>query len=85
MLADHLFRSAYSKETIAIFAYMHITSGNSPVTNKEGRKAVNMLSLLTVHDKALQMPVLKISTSALGMRITRPHTKYRIDCYAKHV
>ncbi|CAO2652547.1 Nn.00g008300.m01.CDS01 [Neocucurbitaria sp. VM-36] len=66
ILPAGLTRSAYSERSIEAFLHMYIPGGDFQSTNVEGKDFVNMLPMLSIRDKALQMAVLAIGTAALG-------------------
>lgn len=66
MLPEHLLRSAYTEKTLEAFIHMYTPCGDLQATNIEGREFVDMLPLLTICDRALQMAVLAIGTALLG-------------------
>ncbi|CAG5158151.1 uncharacterized protein ALTATR162_LOCUS5009 [Alternaria atra] len=66
ILPDAFARSAYTEKVMSTFIQMYLPRGRLAAADAEGREFVNMLSLLTVRDQALQLAVQAIGTAALG-------------------
>jgi len=66
VLPDALRRSAYTEKTLDAFISMYIPRGQYRASNTDSQGFVDVLPLLIIRDKALQMAVLAIGTSALG-------------------
>ncbi|KAF1939939.1 hypothetical protein EJ02DRAFT_407614 [Clathrospora elynae] len=67
MLPDGFIRSAYSQKTIEAFLTMYNPKGVVRPTNTDLRDFVNILPILSTRDEALQMAVLAIGVTQLGI------------------
>ncbi|KAI8932761.1 hypothetical protein NX059_010251 [Plenodomus lindquistii] len=83
-LPDALRRSAYSEKTLDAFISMYIPHGQYRASNADSQGFVDVLPILIIRDKALQMAVLAIGTAALGRTTEDPNLNHQArDLYGK--
>ncbi|KAF2845208.1 hypothetical protein T440DRAFT_472794 [Plenodomus tracheiphilus IPT5] len=73
VLPETLRRSAYSEKTLEAFISMYIPRGEYRASNADSQGFVDVLPILVIRDKALQMAVLAIGTAALGRTTEDPN------------
>lgn len=73
VLPDTLRCSAYSEKTVEAFISMYIPCGKYRASNSDSQGFIDVLPVMIIRDKALQMAVLAIGTAALGRSTEDPN------------
>ncbi|CCT61151.1 hypothetical protein [Plenodomus lingam JN3] len=78
VLPEALQRSAYTEKVLDAFISMYIPHGEYRASNADSQGFVDVLPLMIIRDRALQMAVLAIGTAALGRTTEDPN----LNCQA---